>query len=391
MLLPHARIALVIEDYDIVIVGGGIMGAMTACELARDGARVALIDQSPLPNPAGASFDHSKVFRFAYPDPLYAGLAVDALKLWQRLEEETGTRLLTPTGVLMIGRDESSSEAETYRALRSLNLKAELLASDEASRRFSQFNSAAFEFAVYDPNGAILHAERAVRAALELARRRGGAIIEAQRVITVAQFDGGRVKIVTESGVEYRCDRTAIASGPWTRKLLHFLDSRLTTTRQETVYFEPIGASAADFAPGQFPIFIELGTGFYGFPIHHRGWIKIANHHKGPPVEPYSFDDQVGEDFVENCREFFRQFIPALAGAHVRETHVCLYNNTPDDDFVIDWHPEIENALVVTGFSGHGFKFGSVIGRIAADLLRSGQTSYNIERFSVGRLMRGEK
>lgn len=379
-----------IEEYDIAIVGAGIMGAITACELARGRAKVALIDQSRLPNSAGASFDHSKVFRFAYPDPLYAGLAVDALELWQRLEEETGTRLLTPTGVLMIGRDESSSEAETYRALRSLELEAELLASAEAARRFPQFDPAAFAFAVYDPQGAILHAERAVRAALDLARRRGVAIIEAQRVITVDQFDGGRVKIVTESGVEYRCERAAIASGPWTRKLLHFLDSGLTITRQETVYFEPMPDSARDFAPGHFPIFIELDTGFYGFPIHHRGWIKIANHRKGAPVEPYSFDDQVGEGFVEDCRKFFRRFIPALAGAQVRETRVCLYNNTPDDDFLIDWHPEIENVLVVTGFSGHGFKFGSVIGRIAADLLRSGQTSYNIERFRVGRLMRGE-
>ena len=380
-----------IEDYDISIVGAGIMGAMTACELASDGARVALIDQSRLPNPTGASFDHSKVFRFAYPDPLYAGLAVDALKLWKRLEEETGTRLLTPTGALMIGRDESSSEAETYRALRSLELEAELLDSAEAASRFPQFNSAAFEFAVYDPNGAILHAEQAVRAALDLARRRGVAIIEAQRVITVDQSEGRRVRIVTESGVEYRCRRAAIASGPWTRKLLYSLDSGLTTTRQETVYFEPMPASARDFVPGRFPIFIELDTGFYGFPIHHRGCVKIANHHKGASVEPYSFDDQVGEDFVEHCREFFRQFIPALADAHVRETRVCLYNNTPDDDFVIDWHPEIQNVLVVTGFSGHGFKFGSVIGRIAAELLRSGQTSYNIERFSIGRLMRGEK
>jgi len=95
----------------------------------------------------------------------------------------------------------------------------------------------------------------------------------------------------------------------------------------------------------------------------------------------------VGEDFIESCREFFRRFIPGLAGAEVRETRVCLYNNTPDDDFVIDWHPEFENVLIVTGFSGHGFKFGPVVGRIAAEMLRSGRRSYNIERFKIGRLI----
>lgn len=360
---------------------------MTACELARDGAKVALIDQSPLPNPAGASFDHSKVFRFAYPDRLYARLAVDALKLWRELEEASGERLLTRTGVLMIGRDGSSSERETYDALRSLDLPAELLESSEAARRFPQFNRAAFEFAVYDANGAILHAERAVRAALKVARQRGVAFIEGQRVFRVEQSEDRRVEIVTESTGKYQCEQAVIASGPWTRKLLPFLDSGLTTTRQETVYFEPSSASALSFERGSFPIFIELGSGFYGFPIHHRGWMKIANHHKGAPAEPYQFDDSVGADFIESCREFFRQFIPALADAQVRETRVCLYNNTPDDDFVIDWHPGIDNVLIVTGFSGHGFKFGSVVGRLAGELLRSRSTSYNIERFSLRRLM----
>jgi monomeric sarcosine oxidase len=374
----------VLRDYEIVIVGAGIMGAMTACELSRAGVRVALIDQSALPNPAGASFDHSKVFRFAYPDPFYAGLAVDALKLWRELEEESGTRLLTPTGVLMIGRDESSSETETYSALRSLELEAELLDSSEAARRFPQFNAEAFAFAVYDPNGAILYAERAVRATLDLARGRGVAIIEGQRVIAVEQSENARVKIVTASGEAYQCDRAAISSGPWTRKLLTFLDDKLMTTRQEIVYFEPASASVC-FDTGRFPIFIELASGFYGFPTHHRGWMKIANHHKGAPVEPYEFD-AVGEDFIESCRVFFRRFIPGLADAHVRETRVCLYNNTPDDDFVIDWHPDVENVLIVTGFSGHGFKFGSVVGRIAAELLRSRLTDYNIDRFSLQRL-----
>jgi glycine/D-amino acid oxidase-like deaminating enzyme len=285
----------------------------------------------------------------------------------------------------MIGRDQSSSEIETYQALRSLDLEAELLDSAAAARRFPQFNSKAFEFAVYDANGAILHAERAVRAALELARQRGVVLQEGRRVIGVEQSKNARVQLFTESG-KCECDRAVIASGPWSRKLLPFLDSKLTTTRQETVYFEPASASASSFGPGLFPIFIELGSGFYGFPVHHRGWMKIANHHKGATADPYNVEDAVSEDFIESCRVFFRRFIPGLADAHVRETRICLYNNTPDDDFVIDWHPEMENVLIVTGFSGHGFKFGSVVGRIAAELSRSRRTSYNIGRFSLRRL-----
>ncbi|HWN99076.1 MAG TPA: FAD-dependent oxidoreductase, partial [Blastocatellia bacterium] len=277
-------------------------------------------------------------------------------------------------------------ETETYKALRSLGLEAEMLDSSAVAGRFPQFNPEAFAFGVYDPNGAILHAERAVRAALELARQRGVVLMEGRRVIGVERSEGSRVRIVIEAGGTCECNCAVIASGPWTRKLLPCLGSKLTTTRQETVYFEPARAVASSFGAGDFPTFIELESGFYGFPVHHRGWMKIANHHRGATADPYEVSKAVDEDFIESCRVFFRRFIPELADAQVRETRVCLYNNTPDDDFLIDWHPEIENVLIVTGFSGHGFKFGSVIGRIAAGLLRERRTSYNIERFSLGRL-----
>jgi monomeric sarcosine oxidase len=376
-------------DYDLAIIGAGVMGAAAACEAARDGARVAVIEQSSLPNPRAASIDHSKVFRFAYPDPLYAQMAVDALSRWRALEEETGARLMTRTGVLVIEKQQHATESETYRALRSLDLEVELLDSRAVSARFPQFNRDAFPYAIYDPSGAILHAETAVRALIELARRQNVTLIENERVIDVRQAAGARVSVITERGSEFNCARACVASGPWARNLMSFLNDKLTTTRQEIVYFEP-ATSQQSFEAARFPIFIEVESGFYGFPIHHNGAMKIANHHKGEPVEPYSSETEVGDDFINRCRAFFSEFIPALSGAQARETRVCIYNNTPDDDFIIDWHTEIENLLIVTGFSGHGFKFGPTIGRISSDLLISNRTSFNIERFSLSRFRTGE-
>jgi sarcosine oxidase len=376
------------QIFDVAIVGAGVMGAAAACELAREGARVALADQSPIPNPRAASVDHSKVFRFAYPDPLYVKLAVDSLHRWRKIESETGTRLLTQTGALLIGRREPSFETECYEALRSLGLESEKLDSRQASARFPQFNSRAFAYGVYDPSGAILHAETAVRALIDLARHRGVGVIEGERVIEARQA-GSRVSIVTETGHEIECERAMIASGPWSRKLLPFLEDKLTTTRQEIVYFEPglaqSNSSPLSFEPNRFPIFLELESGFYGFPIHHAGAMKIANHHKGAEVDPDSVEGHVGEQFIARCRAFFAEFIPGLADALVSEARVCVYNNTPDDDFIIDWHPQLDRVLVVTGFSGHGFKFGPAIGRIAADLLLSGRTFFDIDRFRLTR------
>ena len=360
------------------------MGLAAACELAREGASVALIDQSSVPNSQGASFDHSKVFRFAYPDPFYVELAVDALERWHALEAETGARLLTRTGALVLGKHRPSFETECYDALRSRGLEAEMIESNEVAERFPQFNTASFAYGVYDPSGAILHAETAVRALIDLVRQRGVQIIEGQRVIEIRNAADSRVSIITESGEAISCERAMIASGPWSRKLLPFLADKLTTTRQEIVYFKP-RSEPGRFEPNAFPIFLELESGFYGFPIHQRGAMKIANHHKGVEVDPNSRDDHVSAQFLDKCRAFFAEFIPALADAHVAETRVCVYNNTPDDDFILDWHPRTNGVLIVTGFSGHGFKFGPTIGRIAADLLIFGRTSFNIERFRFSR------
>src|SRR4030095_12627410 len=369
------------QTFDKIIIGGGVMGAAAAYELAGDGASVVLIDQSQLPNPRAASVDYSKVFRFAYPETLYVSLAVDALRRWREIESNTGKHLLTQTGALLLGRREPSFEIDCYNAMRSVGVQVEKFDSRNVTDRFPQFNEIAFAYGVYDPSGAILHADTAVRALIDAASPRVK-IIEQERVTAVEQ-QASCVTIKTERGLQFECEHVMLASGPWSRKLLPLLEGALTTTRQENVYFEP--EHRESFSPEQFPIFLELETGFYGFPIHHLGAMKITNHHKGAVGDQDDSDDVVNEAFIERCREFFTEFIPALSDARVIETKICFYNNTPDDDFIIDWHPELDRVLVVTGFSGHGFKLRPTIGRIGADLLQKRYTSFNIDRFSFAR------
>jgi len=337
-----------------------------------------------LPNPGAASVDHSKVFRYAYPETLYVSLAVDARKRWLELEANAGMHLLTQTGALLLGRRESSFELDCYEAMRSVGVPTEKLDTGETTARFPQFNGNAFDYGVYDPSGAIVHAETAVRALIATARSQVK-IVEGERV-TAVESNSSRVMIATEQGSRFECQHAMISSGPWSRKLFPFLEQELTTTRQEIVYFKPVRPQAElTFASNRFPIFLELDTGFYGFPIHHLGAMKIANHHKGSVVDADDNEVPVDEQFIGRCRDFFAEFIPALSDAQVIETRVCIYNNTTDDDFIIDWHPELNCVLVVTGFSGHGFKFGPTVGRIAADLIQNRSTLFNIDRFSFAR------
>ena len=376
------------KGYDAMIVGGGIMGAAAAYELARRGARVALLDQAALPNPRGASVDHSKVFRFAYPEPHYVKMAAAALSLWREMEETAGVKLLIPTGLLLFGRsgagDSSAFEAQTLEALRGANVVVEELDNGELAARFPPFNHSRITRAVFDPSGAITRAEMAVQTYLDAARRLGATVVASERAVALEE-QGATRRIRGASGNDWWGDKVVIASGPWTRELLPDLADRLTATRQEVVYFKP-RERATDFTVGRFPIFLETETGFYGFPIHHNGAIKVGNHLKGEVTSPSSAAEAVGEEFIDRCRAFFAEVIPALADAEVIETRICLYNNTPDDDFLIDWHPHVSGVLITTGFSGHGFKFGPLIGRIAADLLLDGKTDVDLARFRLARM-----
>jgi glycine/D-amino acid oxidase-like deaminating enzyme len=210
-------------------------------------------------------------------------------------------------------------------------------------------------------------------------------VIENARVTAIRQGKNARVELATEAGDQFHCERALVASGPWTRKLLPQLNHMLTTTRQEIVYFAPPAKVAREFEIGRLPIFMDFTSGFYGFPMHKIGAVKIGNHRKGEMVEPYACANQVGEPFIESCRAFFAAAIPTLADAEVRETRVCIYNNTPDDDFIIDWHTGLENVLIATGFSGHGFKFGPLVGQLAADLLLTRRAAAALSRFRLAR------
>lgn len=373
------------QSVDVAIIGAGVMGAAAAGAAVRAGAQVALIDQATLPNPRAASVDYSKVFRFAYADALYVEMAVESLALWQKIEAETGATLLSPTGMLMIGKADSTLEKAIYDTLRTAGLSAEMMSNRETVARFPQFNIEAFAHSAYDPSGAILHAERCVQTLIALARQRGARIIENARVTAIQQGHNARVIVTTEAGDELDCGRALVASGPWTRTLLPPLGDTLKPTRQEIVYFAPTAAVAQQFEIGRLPIFMDFTSGFYGFPMHEIGAVKIGNHHKGEAVNPYACANEVSEAFIDSCRAFFAAAIPALANAEVRETRVCIYNNTPDDDFIIDWHPELENVLLATGFSGHGFKFGPLVGQLAADMLLTRRAADTLRRFRLAR------
>lgn len=340
------------------------MGLAAALELARRGHAVVVHERDLVGNDLASSTDRSKVFRFAYPDPFYADLGQRALPLWRALEQAAGEALLEQCGVLYLDvqRDEAIA---TDRALAGVGAPYELLDAREIERRWPAFRVPRDALGAWDPSGGFLRADRAVFALARLAGEAGVELREHDEVRDVAgQLAGGAV---------------VLAAGPWTSGLVPGLPLR--TTLQETVYASP--RSPEDFAPGRFPVFIEARGGFYGFPTHAEGVVKLALHQRGPAHAPLTGQGSASAAFVERCREFWRAFIPLLADAPIARSRLCVYNDTPDADFLIGRHPS--GVMLCTGFSGHGFKFAPLVGRLCAQLVAGEPTDVDASRFSFAR------
>src|SRR5262249_46542371 len=191
---------------------------------------------------------------------------------------------------------------------------------------------------------------------------------------------GGAVRVVLSTDAA-AFDRVVLAAGVWIGRFVPSIGARVRVTRQMMAFFEP--PDPASYRPGPMPVWsIEPDVkGWYGHPLKHEGWVKVANDLRGEEVDPDA--DRGGDEaYVESARAFVAERIPGLAGARVVGSRSCFYDDTPDHEFVVDWAPGSDSVLVAGGGSGHGFKFGGSIGRVIADALEGKENRLG-ERFRL--------
>ncbi|MBI4348394.1 MAG: N-methyl-L-tryptophan oxidase [Elusimicrobia bacterium] len=379
-------------NYDVVIVGGGVAGLSTAYYLMKRGKRVAVLEQYEVGNAFGASGDHGRVFRMTYgKDTFYTDLAVRSLALWKDVQKDAREELYMPIGVLDLAMGPGQYEDQCYQALKGMGLPVSKWSSAETHERYRIFNPRAFKFAVHHPDGGMLWAQRALNAFAHLAQSRGSRVFTKTRVTAVLRNKTDGVYGVRDaSGKVYEGASYLFAAGAWTADLLNAYGLPIKPTRQELLYLRPPN-NQGRYRPAHCPIFASVAKGFYGFPVHIHGFMKLGDHKKGKPGKPGQGTPEISPGFEKNARLFLRKLIPDLAGFSETEGKVCYYDNTPDDDFILDRLPDSPNAWVAAGFSGHGFKFGSLVGKTLADLLVDGKTELNQQRFRLTRFKLKEK
>ncbi len=359
----------------VVVTGAGIIGASTALALSDSGCSVTLVDQWPVGDPRIGSSDHARVFRYAYgPDRTSTELAQANHPLWRELERRSGKRLLAPAGELLLDRPGAAFARRSAEVLQACGLPAELVEGEALLRRFPSF--AGFSAGCWCPPSAgsgYLRALDALRATLGIAIQAGVSLREGAGPVRLVR-EGDRIAaIALADDTRLDADRFVIAAGAWTPRLLPGLSEVVRPTRQPVVYFRPRSfADAADL-----PVFAGLddsSAGFYGIPVHHDGCFKIGDHAVGPVFDPDSPEGRdsgsaAAEAAVASCSRFLREHVPALAGSQPAGARICVYDSTPNRDFIVGPVPGLDGAVVGCGFSGHGFKFAPVLGRILADLV----------------------
>jgi sarcosine oxidase len=375
--------------YDTMVLGLGGMGSAAACELARRGRRVLGLERYTSPHDRGSSHGSSRVIRLSYyEDPAYVPLLLRAYELWRQIERETGAALLTETGGLMIGRPEAELVAGSARSAREHDLPHEILDAREIRRRYPPLRPDDDMIALFDLRAGFLRPEAAVKAHLDRAAELGAELHFEEPVLAWEPARDG-VCVRTARG-SYEASRLVVAPGAWAPEVLADLQLPLSVERQVLYWFDPIGG-IEPFLPDRFPIFIwdEGDYTPYGFPALEgpAGGVKVS-FHQAPDMQrctPATIDRTVHEAEVAALRRVLERRVPALNGRLLRAV-TCMYTNTPDRHFIVTAHPQHPQVIIACGFSGHGFKFCSVVGEIVADLAERGETRHPIGLFNLRRL-----
>jgi len=370
------------KKWDVIVVGCGIMGASASYNLAARGLRVLNLERFAVNHKSGSSHGKTRIIRLAYyEDPRYVPLLRRAFQSWREAEAKSGKRLLQITGGLMIGREDGELVQGVLRSAKTHGLPYEVLNSARAEERFPAFTIGEDHAAVFEPNAGVLYAEECVRAFVGLASETGCEFRFSEQVKGWRSGPEG-VELQTSNGTQV-ASKVVFCAGPWNGQMLRGLVP-LQCERQVPLWFSSGGQDA--FSPPKMPVFImeeEKGVFYYGTPDVGHG-VKVARTHGGEVSEPDDVRREVTEQDVAPVRRFIARRMAKLDGPPIAST-TCTYSNTPDLNFAVGVHPADPKVVIVSACSGHGFKFGSVLGEIAADLATDEKVAFDIGFLSPGR------
>lgn len=373
-------------QYEVAVAGGGIMGLSAAYALLKRGVGpVVVLERHSVGHDRAASADNTKAIRYEYAESaMYSHMVHASIEMWRQLEHETGADLYENCGVVTWGRGDANHVRASYLTVSGLGLDIPIreVSPEELCCVYPQFHRADMTYATISPAGGFMRPWNCLAALSKRIRQRGGEIREGAGLVSLSSVEDG-VRLRLESGEEVEAARLIITAGAWSSTLMPRLGLTLpvTANKQQVVYISGLGQ---EFAPGPFPVFLNLEHDFYGFPLDQNGLFKASVHVPGPIVDP-DVPHPPDDAFVEHIMALLRTYIPGAAHGKIEMSRVCMYAMTPDEDFYIDRFPGHDRVVFGAGFSGHGFKFGILIGDMLAALSLGEEPRFSLQTFSLAR------
>ncbi len=372
--------------YDVIVIGAGGMGSASAYHIAKTNADVLVLEQFQHGHKFGSSHGETRIIRFFYDKPYYVELMKTAYSEWRKLESASKKQLLFTTGSVNLGANLSENGNPYLQSIKkrldAAGVACEWWEQTQLSERFPQFNASDDINILWQKDTGFLYASECVLTHLQSAEQHGATVLENTRANHIDWQKG--FPIVYTKGKQFQGRKIVLTAGAWTSDLLKELNLTLSVTKQQVCYYRP--TDTALFQPNQFPVFTEItkrGEFLYGIPCFGKNGVKVARHGSDTNVLPDTCDRTPDADYIQRIDGYVTERLPSLGKTVSAE--VCLYTETPDEDFIIDTHPECHNLLIAAGFSGHGFKFCSLVGRIMSELVSREETDFDISPFRINR------
>ncbi|VVA14931.1 PREDICTED: peroxisomal sarcosine oxidase [Prunus dulcis] len=389
------------DEFDVIVVGAGIMGSSTAYQTAKRGQKTLLLEQFDFLHHRGSSHGESRTIRATYPEDYYTPLVLESYKLWQQAESEIGYNVYFKAHQLDMARANDKVLRAVVESCRKNSVPFRVMNRDQLDREFSgRIRIPEDWVAVATEHGGVIKPTKAVSMFQTLALQ-NGAVLRDNMGVKGVERDGvrGGVWVCTENGERFWGKKCVVTVGAWTTKLVKTvagIELPIKPLETTVCYWRIKEGHEGGFAiGGDFPTFASYGdTYIYGTPsLEYPGLIKVAVH-GGYPCDPDKRPWGPGNPLAPLKEWIEGRFSGVVDSGGPVATQLCMYSMTPDEDFVIDFlGGELGKDVVVGGgFSGHGFKLSPVVGRILADLALSGEAQgVELKHFRIARFQENPK
>lgn len=384
----------------ITVVGGGIIGLSTAYAAAVRGQgriKVSLYEADQVGHKGAASTDMNRVFRYLNgPDTTLTIWAKEASSLWEYISHQAGQSLFHRTGVLLLVHKQGNPAHqghhiwpyndigvwvdESVRNLEAEGVPYQRLNRQDLTKRFPQFRGDDIEEAILDHKAGYLEAQSALRVLLDLCMKAGVNYYPYSPVQRLTS-DAKGCLIQLKGGEEIRSDAAVVTLNGWTGDLLPLPTNTLNLAEQPIIYLLPPNGTSG-LSEGELPVFISLNTDCYGFPVN-KGILKVGDDNPYRPIAHPNQRREPDKTYIERVIKTVAQLVPSLENSQIVRTHVCFYDRSKDERFILDAWDNDARIVYGCGMSGRAFKFGPIIGERLARFAVTGERPPDLESFRI--------